>query len=69
MLHLDNEYTAPLIKEVVSHGTYDRLIAPAIERIDKKHTHRYAQDGAIKVSPTASHSANCRKVVLGWTLL
>ena len=44
----DNEYTAPVIKDVIA-DAYSRLIAPAIEREIRSSLTETAEDGAIKV--------------------
>lgn len=66
----DNEYTTPLIKEVVS-DAYDRLIAPAIEREIRSTLTDTAQDGAIRVfgknlEQLLLQPPIADKVVLGW---
>ena len=66
----DNEYTTPLIKEVVS-DAYDRLIAPAIEREIRNTLTDTAQDGAIRVfgknlEQLLLQPPIAGKVVLGW---
>ena len=66
----DNEYTTPLIKEVVS-DAYDRLIAPAIEREIRSTLTDTAQDGAIRVfgknlEQLLLQPPIAGKVVLGW---
>lgn len=44
----DNEYTTPIIKEAIE-DSYDRLIAPSIEREVRNELTEKAEDGAIKV--------------------
>ncbi|MGN1186949.1 MAG: Tex-like N-terminal domain-containing protein, partial [Lachnospiraceae bacterium] len=66
----DNSYTTPVIKETIA-DSYERLIAPSIEREIRSQLTETAEDGAIKVfgknleqlllqPPIAGH------VVLGW---
>ncbi len=66
----DNEYTSPLIKEVIK-DAYDRLIAPAIEREIRNELTEKAEDGAIKVFGKNLEQLLLQppisgKVVLGW---
>lgn len=66
----DNEYTAPLLKEVIK-DAYDRLIAPAIEREIRNELTEKAEDGAIKVFGKNLEQLLLQppisgKVVLGW---
>ena len=44
----DNQYTTPVLKEVIA-DSYNRLIAPAIEREIRNELTEKAEDGAIKV--------------------
>ncbi len=66
----DNPYTAPILRDVAA-DSYERLIAPAIEREVRNALSEQAEDGAVKVfgknlqqllmqPPVAGH------VVLGW---
>lgn len=66
----DNEYTTPLLKEVIQ-DAYDRLIAPAIEREIRSDLTEKAEDGAIKVFGKNLEQLLLQppisgKVVLGW---
>lgn len=66
----DNEYTKPLLQEVV-HDSYDRLIAPAIEREIRNELTEKAEDGAINVfgknlEQLLLQPPIAGKVVLGW---
>ena len=66
----DNQYTTPLIKDVVR-DAYDRLIAPAIEREIRSSLTETAQDGAIRVfgknlEQLLLQPPIAGKVVLGW---
>lgn len=66
----DNEYTTPLLKEVIQ-DAYDRLIAPAIEREIRNDLTERAEDGAIKVFGKNLEQLLLQppisgKVVLGW---
>lgn len=66
----DNEYTAPLLKEVIQ-DAYDRLIAPAIEREIRNDLTERAEDGAVKVFGKNLEQLLLQppisgKVVLGW---
>lgn len=66
----DNEYTTPLLKEVIQ-DAYDRLIAPAIEREIRNDLTEKAEDGAIKVFGKNLEQLLLQppisgKVVLGW---
>ena len=47
-IHADNEFTTPILKEVVE-DSYERLIAPAIEREIRNDLTEKAEDGAIAV--------------------
>ena len=48
MIHSDNPYTTPILKEAAE-DSYKRLIAPAIEREIRSDLTEKAEDGAIKV--------------------
>ena len=48
MITADNEFTAPFLKETVA-DSYDRLIAPSIEREIRSELTEKAEDGAIDV--------------------
>ena len=66
----DNEYTQPLLQEVVQ-DSYDRLIAPAIEREIRNELTEKAEDGAINVfgknlEQLLLQPPIAGKVVLGW---
>ncbi|WP_026892675.1 Tex family protein [Lacrimispora aerotolerans] len=66
----DNPHTTPVLKEVVS-DSYDRLIAPAIEREVRSELTEKAEDGAIKVfgknlEQLLMQPPIVGRVVLGW---
>ncbi|MCM1025639.1 MAG: RNA-binding transcriptional accessory protein [Roseburia sp.] len=66
----DNEFTAPVLQEVVE-DSYDRLIAPAIEREIRNDLTEKAEDGAISVfgknlEQLLLQPPIAGKVVLGW---
>lgn len=66
----DNEYTAPVIKDVIA-DAYSRLIAPAIEREIRSSLTDTAEDGAIKVFGKNLEQLLLQppiegKTVLGW---
>ncbi len=66
----ENEYTGPLLQEVVQ-DSYDRLIAPAIEREIRNDLTEKAEDGAINVfgknlEQLLLQPPIAGKVVLGW---
>ncbi len=66
----DNKYTTPLLQEVVT-DSYDRLIAPAIEREIRNELTEKAEDGAINVfgknlEQLLLQPPIAGKVVLGW---
>ncbi len=66
----ENEYTTPLLQEVVK-DSYDRLIAPAIEREIRNELTEKAEDGAISVfgknlQQLLMQPPIAGKVVLGW---
>jgi len=66
----DNPYTTPVLKEVVA-DSYDRLIAPAIEREVRNELTEKAEDGAISVFGKNLEQLLLQppitgKVVLGW---
>jgi len=66
----DNEYTTPVLQEVIQ-DSYDRLIAPAIEREIRNDLTEKAEDGAIAVFGKNLEQLLLQppitgKVVLGW---
>ena len=66
----DNENTAPVLKDVIA-DSYDRLIAPAIEREVRSELTERAEDGAIGVfgknlGQLLMQPPIAGKVVLGW---
>lgn len=66
----DNEFTTPVIKATIE-DSYDRLIAPAIEREIRNFLTENAEEGAIKVFGKNLHQLLMQppiagKVVLGW---
>lgn len=66
----DNPYTTPVLKEVAA-DSYDRLIAPAIEREIRSDLTEKAEDGAIKVfgknlEQLLMQPPIVGRVVLGW---
>ncbi|MBQ7359612.1 MAG: RNA-binding transcriptional accessory protein [Lachnospiraceae bacterium] len=66
----DNEYTTPVLQEVVQ-DSYERLIAPAIEREIRNELTEKAEDGAISVfgknlEQLLMQPPIAGKVVLGW---
>jgi len=66
----DNEYTTPILKDVVA-DSYDRLISPAIEREIRNELTEKAEDGAISVfgknlEQLLMQPPIAGKVVLGW---
>ena len=66
----DNEYTTPFLKDVIE-DSYDRLIAPAIEREIRNDLTEKAEDGAIAVfgknlEQLLLQPPIAGKVVLGW---
>ena len=70
IIHKDNPYTAPVLKETVE-DSYHRLIAPAIEREIRNELTEKAEDGAIEVFGKNLHQLLMQppiagKVVLGW---
>ena len=69
-IHADNEFTTPILKEVVE-DSYERLIAPAIEREIRNDLTEKAEDGAIAVfgknlEQLLLQPPIAGKVVLGW---
>lgn len=69
-LSSDNEYTTPVIKNVIA-DSYERLIAPAIEREIRNDLTEKAEDGAITVFGKNLEQLLLQppitgKVVLGW---
>ena len=70
LLTSDNEYTTPVIKEAIA-DSYERLIAPAIEREIRNDLTEKAEDGAINVFGKNLEQLLLQppitgKVVLGW---
>ena len=70
VIHQDNPYTTPVLKEVVE-DCYKRLIAPAIEREIRSELTETAEDGAIEVFGKNLHQLLMQppitgQVVLGW---
>src|SRR5699024_9759178 len=66
----DNPYTTPVLKAVVA-DSYQRLIAPAIEREIRNELTEKAEDGAIEVFGKNLHQLLMQppiagRVVLGW---
>ena len=66
----ENTYTSPVLKETVA-DSYERLIAPAIEREIRNELTERAEDGAIEVFGKNLHQLLMQppiagKVVLGW---
>ncbi|MCM1063900.1 MAG: RNA-binding transcriptional accessory protein [Eubacterium sp.] len=66
----DNEYTAPVLREVIQ-DSYERLIAPAIEREIRNDLTEKAEDGAIAVFGKNLEQLLLQppitgKVVMGW---
>ena len=66
----DNPYTTPVLKETIA-DSYDRLIAPAIEREVRNELTEKAEDGSIKVFAKNLEQLLMQppisgKVVLGW---
>ena len=66
----ENPYTTPILKETIT-DSYDRLIAPAIEREIRNHLTEKAEDGAISVfgknlEQLLMQPPITGKVVLGW---
>lgn len=64
----NNEYTAPLIKEAVA-DSYDRLIAPSIEREVRNELTEKAEDGAIKVFAKNLEQILMQPPIAGQTVL
>ena len=69
-IHSDNEYTTPVLQEVIQ-DSYERLIAPAIEREIRNELTERAEDGAIAVfgknlEQLLLQPPIAGKVVLGW---
>lgn len=70
VIHSDNAYTTPILKEAVE-DSYKRLIAPAIEREIRSELTEKAEDGAITVfgknlEQLLMQPPIANKVVLGW---
>jgi uncharacterized protein len=70
VIHKDNPYTSPVLKEVVE-DSYHRLIGPAIEREIRNELTEKAEDGAIEVFGKNLHQLLMQppisgRVVLGW---
>lgn len=69
-IHTDNPYTGPILKETAA-DSYQRLIAPAIEREIRNDLTEKAEDGAIEVFGKNLYQLLMQppiagKVVLGW---
>ncbi len=70
LITVENEYTTPILKAVAA-DSYDRLIAPAIEREIRNDLTEKAEDGAINVfgknlEQLLLQPPIAGKVVLGW---
>ncbi len=70
VIHTENPYTTPLLRETAA-DSYQRLIAPAIEREIRNELTEKAEDGAIEVFGKNLHQLLMQppiagKVVLGW---
>lgn len=70
VIHSDNAYTTPILKEVIE-DSYKRLIASAIEREIRNELTEKAEDGAISVfgknlEQLLMQPPIANKVVLGW---
>ena len=70
VIHTDNPYTTPLLRETAA-DSYQRLIAPAIEREIRNELTEKAEDGAIEVFGKNLHQLLMQppiagRVVLGW---
>ena len=70
VIHKDNPYTSPVLKDVVE-DSYHRLIGPAIEREIRNELTEKAEDGAIEVFGKNLHQLLMQppisgRVVLGW---
>ena len=64
----DNEYTTPVLKEAIA-DSYDRLIAPAIEREIRSALTEKAEDGAIDVFGKNLHQLLMQPPIAGQTVL
>lgn len=64
----DNEFTTPVLKEVVE-DSYKRLIAPAIEREIRNELTEKAEDGAIEVFGKNLHQLLMQPPIAGRTVL
>ena len=70
VIERDNPYTAPVLKEVIG-DSYERLIAPAIEREVRSALTEQAEDGAIRVfgknlEQLLMQPPIAGRVVMGW---
>ena len=70
VIRKDNPYTTPILKEVIA-DSYQRLIAPAIEREIRNELTETAEDGAIRVfgknlEQLLMQPPIAGRVVLGW---
>ena len=70
VIRTENPYTTPVLKETIA-DSYNRLIAPAIEREIRNELTEKAEDGAIEVFGKNLHQLLMQppiagKVVLGW---
>ncbi len=68
MIHADNPYTTPILKEVCE-DAYKRLIAPAIEREIRNDLTEKAEDGAIDVFGKNLHQLLMQPPIVGQTVL
>ena len=68
MIHSDNPYTTPILKEAVE-DSYKRLIAPAIEREIRSDLTEKAEDGAISVFKKNLHQLLMQPPIVGQTVL
>ncbi|MGN1166570.1 MAG: Tex family protein [Lachnospiraceae bacterium] len=67
-IHSDNEYTTPILKEVIA-DAYKRLIAPAIEREIRNELTEKAEDGAIDVFGKNLEQLLMQPPIVGQTVL
>jgi len=70
VIHQDNQYTSPILREAIR-DSYDRLIAPSIEREVRSDLTEAAEDSAIKVfgknlEQLLMQPPIAGRVVLGW---
>ena len=68
MIHSDNPYTTPILKEAAE-DSYKRLIAPAIEREIRSDLTEKAEDGAISVFKKNLHQLLMQPPIVGQTVL